>query len=97
MLGINELCEACCNACAHRTAIVQKEQKLLIGLRQHTTKLERSPGDNQHRRRVQRRVNLHQMNELLCFKAHVRTLLVSIKEQFHVERSQVAVSKLYER
>src|SRR5437868_2582918 len=85
-------------------AVVEEHLELLADSRQYAAKLERRPGEAQDRRRVQLRIDLHQLDDLLGLVAYIagRTPLrrdrqISIEEKLHLESSQIAVHELQQR
>src|SRR6185503_7260651 len=78
-----------------------KQNEFLTDPRKNTIELKRSPGDSQHRRRMQIRIDRHQVHNAIRQIAHVALgqigAVPGIKEQFHLERSEIAVNELKKR
>src|SRR5262245_55298407 len=82
---IEELIESRRDAGSHRGAVGPKHDELLAGARQNTAKIQIRPDKSQNWRRMQLRVNLHELDESPRDLTHVLFLqfgsIVSIKEQ----------------
>src|SRR5437762_13127198 len=89
-IGVDELGEAACDARAYRTAVGDKQDEFLVRASQHAAELQRSPGDLQDGRSMQRGIDLHEGDETLRLNTDIGELLVGIEKQFHVQRACVA-------